>query len=175
MAVSGPVEIDRQRIRELIEREEARLNERTPASGAMYERAQEVLSAGVASSYQLRPVADLPRARRGPARVGRRRQREARLPQRLRPMVQATPIPMMNLGVVLPERGYLEAVREITRRRFGVEPDMVTLAKSLGGGLPTGAIGGTEEVMAVVSVTHSEADIDRYVQVFAEMAADLTT
>ena len=82
---------------------------------------------------------------------------------------------MMNLGVVLPERGYLEAVREITRRRFGVEPDMVTLAKSLGGGLPTGAIGGTEEVMAVVSVTHSEADIDRYVQVFAEMAADLTT
>jgi glutamate-1-semialdehyde 2,1-aminomutase len=80
---------------------------------------------------------------------------------------------MMNLGVVLPEPGYLEAVREITRRhgivlifdevktglciaaggateRFGVQPDMVTLAKALGGGLPTGAIGGTEEVMAVV-------------------------
>ena len=80
---------------------------------------------------------------------------------------------MMNLGVVLPEPGYLDAVREITRRhgivlifdevktglciaaggaveRFGVEPDMVTLAKSLGGGLPTGAIGGTEEVMSVV-------------------------
>jgi glutamate-1-semialdehyde 2,1-aminomutase len=80
---------------------------------------------------------------------------------------------MMNLGVVLPEPGYLEAVREITRKhgivlifdevktglciaaggaveRFGVVPDMVTLAKSLGGGLPTGAIGGTDEVMAVV-------------------------
>ena len=80
---------------------------------------------------------------------------------------------MMNLGVVLPEPGYLEDVREITRRhgivlifdevktgltiaaggateRFGVQPDMVTLAKSLGGGLPTGAIGGTEEVMEVV-------------------------
>jgi glutamate-1-semialdehyde 2,1-aminomutase len=80
---------------------------------------------------------------------------------------------MMNLGVVLPEPGYLEAVREITERhgivlifdevktgltiapggardRFGVLPDMVTLAKSLGGGLPTGAIGGTEEVMSVV-------------------------
>ena len=80
---------------------------------------------------------------------------------------------MMNLGVVLPEPGYLEAVRDITRRhgivlifdevktglcigaggaveRFGVVPDMVTLAKSLGGGLPTGAIGGTEEVMQVV-------------------------
>src|SRR4051812_2461662 len=80
---------------------------------------------------------------------------------------------MMNLGVVLPEPGYLEAVRDITRRhgvvlifdevktgltiaaggateRFGVQPDMVTLAKALGGGLPTGAIGMTEEVMSVV-------------------------
>ncbi len=80
---------------------------------------------------------------------------------------------MMNLGVVLPEPGYLEAVREITRaadvvlifdevktgiciaaggavERFGVVPDMVTLAKALGGGLPTGAIGMTEEVAAVV-------------------------
>src|SRR5262249_52048219 len=80
---------------------------------------------------------------------------------------------MMNLGVVLPEPGYLEAVREITRRhdivlifdevktgltiaaggaveKFGVEPDMVTLAKSLGGGLPTGAIGMSEEVARVV-------------------------
>jgi glutamate-1-semialdehyde 2,1-aminomutase len=80
---------------------------------------------------------------------------------------------MMNLGVVLPEPGYLEAVREITRNagvvlifdevktglciaaggaieRFGVLPDMVTLAKALGGGLPTGAIGMTEEVAAVV-------------------------
>jgi glutamate-1-semialdehyde 2,1-aminomutase len=80
---------------------------------------------------------------------------------------------MMNLGVVLPEPGYLEAVRDITARhgivlifdevktglciaaggaveRFGVVPDMVTMAKSLGGGLPTGAIGGSEEVMEVV-------------------------
>jgi glutamate-1-semialdehyde 2,1-aminomutase len=80
---------------------------------------------------------------------------------------------MMNLGVVLPQDGYLEAVRDITRRhgivlifdevktglciaaggaveRFGVVPDMVTLAKSLGGGLPTGAIGATEKVMSVV-------------------------
>ena len=80
---------------------------------------------------------------------------------------------MMNLGVVLPEPGYLEQVREITRRhgivlifdevktglcigpggatkRFGVTPDMVTMAKALGGGLPSGAIGGTEEVMSVV-------------------------
>jgi glutamate-1-semialdehyde 2,1-aminomutase len=75
---------------------------------------------------------------------------------------------------VLPEPGYLEAVREITARhgivlifdevktgltiapggateRFGVVPDMVTLAKALGAGLPTGAIGGTEEAMSVVA------------------------
>jgi glutamate-1-semialdehyde 2,1-aminomutase len=80
---------------------------------------------------------------------------------------------MMNIGVVPPEPGYLEAVRKITSEhgvvlifdevktglvvaaggateRFGVRPDMVTLAKALGGGLPAGAIGGTEEVMAIV-------------------------
>jgi glutamate-1-semialdehyde 2,1-aminomutase len=80
---------------------------------------------------------------------------------------------MMNLGVVLPESGYLEAVRDLTRKhgivlifdevktglciaaggateRFGVLPDMVTLAKALGGGLPSGAIGASEEVMEVV-------------------------
>jgi glutamate-1-semialdehyde 2,1-aminomutase len=80
---------------------------------------------------------------------------------------------MMNLGVVLPEDGYLQAVREITQRhgivlifdevktgltiapggateKYGVLPDMVTLAKALGGGTPIGAIGGTDEVMSVV-------------------------
>jgi glutamate-1-semialdehyde 2,1-aminomutase len=80
---------------------------------------------------------------------------------------------MMNLGIIPPEPGYLEAVRELTNRRgivlifdevktgftiaaggaterFGVRPDLVTLAKSLGGGLPSGAIGGTDEAMRVV-------------------------
>jgi glutamate-1-semialdehyde 2,1-aminomutase len=81
---------------------------------------------------------------------------------------------MMNLGVVLPEPGYLEAVRDLTKKRgimlifdevktglciaaggaverFGVTPDLVTLAKALGGGLPIGAIGGTEEALACVA------------------------
>jgi glutamate-1-semialdehyde 2,1-aminomutase len=80
---------------------------------------------------------------------------------------------MMNIGVVLPQPGYLEAVREETQKRgvllifdevktgltvapggaterFGIRPDLVTLAKTLGGGLPSGAVGGTDEVMAVV-------------------------
>ena len=78
-----------------------------------------------------------------------------------------------NAGLVLPEPGYLEAVRDATRatgtvlifdevktgltiaaggavERFGVRPDMVTLAKALGAGLPTGAIGMTEELAALV-------------------------
>ena len=54
MAVSETVTIDRQRVLELIEREGARLNERTAASRAMYERASVHLTGGVASSYQLR-------------------------------------------------------------------------------------------------------------------------
>jgi glutamate-1-semialdehyde 2,1-aminomutase len=81
--------------------------------------------------------------------------------------------PAMLLGMVPPEPGYLDAVRDITRRhevvlifdevktglsiaaggaveRFGVTPDLVTLAKALGGGLAAGAIGGTEDVMSVV-------------------------
>jgi glutamate-1-semialdehyde 2,1-aminomutase len=84
---------------------------------------------------------------------------------------------MMNLGIVLPEPGYLEAVRELTTRlgvllifdevktglciaaggateRFGVKPDIVTLAKALGGGLSSGAIGGTEEGFRTVEAGH---------------------
>ena len=76
---------------------------------------------------------------------------------------------MTSVGLVLPEPGYLDAVRELTRRhgvvlaldevktgltiaaggaveRLGAQPDIVTLAKSLGGGLPTGAVGMTAEL-----------------------------
>ena len=53
-AVGSPVEIDRTRIRELTEREAARLDERTPESKAMYERARRALAGGVGSSYQVR-------------------------------------------------------------------------------------------------------------------------
>jgi glutamate-1-semialdehyde 2,1-aminomutase len=320
MATTSPVTLDRQRIRSLIEREEKRLNESTQGSFAMYQRANRVLSAGVASSYQLRdpwpiylshgvgptvwdvdgnemydfhngfgsmvqghahpaigraiteryaqgthfaaPTEDavvvgeelakrfgLPKwrytntgsestmdaIRIARAHTGRDtimkifgsyhghhdgvmvsigveydkigdRENLASLPygagipqavveltipvpfndagamerriQRLdaegrKPACVIMEAAMMNLGIVLPEPGYLEEVREITRRhgvvlifdevktgiciaaggateRFGVEPDMVTLAKALGGGLPAGAIGATEEVMKVV-------------------------
>ncbi len=321
MAVSAPVSLDRERIRELTEREEARLNERTPASKATYARARKVLSGGVASSYQLRdpwpiylergdgprvwdvdgnelydfhngfgsmvqghahPVIGKAIAERyakgthfaAPTEdaivVAEELQRRwklplwrytnsgsestmdairiargatgrdtivkifgsyhghhdavmvsigieydeigdhdnlaslpygAGIPQAIVDLTIAVPFndaeamerrierliaedrkpacvimeaAMMNLGVVLPEPGYLEAVREITRKhgivlifdevktgitiaaggateRWGVEPDLVTLAKALGGGTAIGAIGGTEEAMASVT------------------------
>src|ERR1051325_8231091 len=54
MAVNAPAQIDRLKIKELIEREEKALNDRTRGSEQMYKRAHSVLSGGVASSYQLR-------------------------------------------------------------------------------------------------------------------------
>src|SRR4051812_11965609 len=315
MAVEAATVLDRERIRALTERENARLNERTPLSGEMFRRADRVLAGGVASSYQLRepwpiylergsgprvwdvdgnealdfhngfgsmvqghahpaigravreryergthfaaPTEDaivvgeelarrwgLPRWRYtnsgsestmdairiaraftgrepilkifgsyhghhdavmasigvpydeiGPPDHPRQLSYGAGIPQatvdlthavhfndaenmerlvaEVRPACVIMEAAMMNLGVVLPEPGYLEAVREITRAagvvlifdevktgltiapggatdKFGVVPDLVTLAKALGGGLPSGAIGGTEEVMSAV-------------------------
>ena len=85
MSIESPVTLDRRRIQELIQREEELLNDRTPASGrdvppcerGAQRRRGLVLPAA-------RPVADLPRARRRPEGVGRRRQRDVGLPQRLR-------------------------------------------------------------------------------------------
>jgi glutamate-1-semialdehyde 2,1-aminomutase len=81
---------------------------------------------------------------------------------------------MMNIGIVLPDDGYLAGARDIAHRhgallifdevktgvtigpggasgRFGVTPDIVCLAKAIGGGLPCGAIGGREDVMATIT------------------------
>jgi glutamate-1-semialdehyde 2,1-aminomutase len=80
---------------------------------------------------------------------------------------------MTNLGVTLPEPGYLEAIKEICHANgaylafdevktgatiawggaieaFGVTPDLACFAKAIGGGLPCGAIGGVEELMGLV-------------------------
>jgi glutamate-1-semialdehyde 2,1-aminomutase len=81
---------------------------------------------------------------------------------------------MENIGICLPQPGYLEAVREITSRhgtllifdevktgitagiggatkQLGVTPDLVTLAKSIGGGFPVGAFGGKAEYMDLIT------------------------
>ena len=77
---------------------------------------------------------------------------------------------MMNLGIVMPKPGYLEKVRELCDEHgvvlifdevktgvtiaaggateyFGVQPDLVCLAKSIGGGTPIGAFGGKASIM----------------------------
>ena len=81
---------------------------------------------------------------------------------------------MENIGICLPDPGYHEAIREITRRYgtllildevktgitagfggatgyFGADPDLVTLAKSIGGGFPVGAFGGKQEYMDLIT------------------------
>src|SRR5215468_10840291 len=54
MSTRTPVELDRARIAELTEREQRRLDESTPGSRAMFERARQALASGVASAYQTR-------------------------------------------------------------------------------------------------------------------------
>ena len=79
-----------------------------------------------------------------------------------------------NIGIVLPDEGYLEAVRDLcdkykvvlifdevktgltagpqgAAQRLGVIPDLICLAKSIGGGIPLAAFGGKAEFMLPVS------------------------
>jgi len=79
-----------------------------------------------------------------------------------------------NMGCVPPASGYLQALREITRREsavlifdevmtgfrlsfggaqelYGVTPDLTTLGKIIGGGLPVGAYGGPSEIMDLIA------------------------
>ncbi|MFD5520958.1 transaminase [Streptomyces sp. NPDC127066] len=75
---------------------------------------------------------------------------------------------LTNIGIVLPEPGYLEGVRALTRRygsllindethtfsagpggctaAWGLEPDMLTIGKAIGGGIPAGAYGLSAEL-----------------------------
>ena len=79
-----------------------------------------------------------------------------------------------NMGVIPPEPGFLEALRELTRQygvvlifdevitgfrvarggaqeRYGVTPDLTCLGKILGGGLPVGAFGGRRDIMSCLA------------------------
>jgi glutamate-1-semialdehyde 2,1-aminomutase len=79
-----------------------------------------------------------------------------------------------NMGCVPPLPGYLEALREITARhgallifdevmtgfrvafggaqqRYGIRPDLTTMGKVIGGGLPVGAYGGRKDIMSEVA------------------------
>ena len=79
-----------------------------------------------------------------------------------------------NAGFIPPEPGFLEGLRELTKEngallvfdevmtgfrisyggaqeRFGVTPDLTTLGKVIGGGLPVGAYGGRKDIMSMVA------------------------
>ncbi|HWG20260.1 MAG TPA: glutamate-1-semialdehyde 2,1-aminomutase [Terracidiphilus sp.] len=79
-----------------------------------------------------------------------------------------------NAGCIPPKEGYLEGLRQITRRegalliadevmtgfrvalggaveRYGMEPDLITLGKIVGGGLPVGVFGGKREYMDLLA------------------------
>jgi glutamate-1-semialdehyde 2,1-aminomutase len=79
-----------------------------------------------------------------------------------------------NMGCVPPARGYLEALRAITSREqallifdevmtgfrlayggaqelYAIQPDLTTMGKIIGGGLPVGAYGGPSEIMDMVA------------------------
>jgi glutamate-1-semialdehyde 2,1-aminomutase len=86
---------------------------------------------------------------------------------------------LTNIGIVLPEDGYLAAVRELTRehgtllindethtfsagpggctKAWGLEPDMLTIGKAIAAGIPAAAYGLTEELARQVS---DRSDLD---------------
>jgi len=78
--------------------------------------------------------------------------------------------PIHSYSVLLPRKGFLEGIREITEKHnivlisdevflgyrvppefYGITPDLVTLGKIIGGGLPSGAFGGRRELMETLS------------------------
>ncbi len=89
---------------------------------------------------------------------------------------------LTNVGIVLPEPGYLEGVRELTRRHGtilihdethticagpggvtgagGYEPDMLVIGKTIGGGIPVAAYGMTSEIADRVRVAVPIEDSD---------------
>jgi glutamate-1-semialdehyde aminotransferase len=89
---------------------------------------------------------------------------------------------LTNVGIVLPEPGYLDAAREITRRSgtlfiidethticagpggatgaWGLEPDVVVIGKTIGGGIPSAAYGFTPEVAARIHASLEVVDSD---------------
>jgi glutamate-1-semialdehyde 2,1-aminomutase len=79
-----------------------------------------------------------------------------------------------NAGFIPPDTGFLEGLRELTQEhgallvfdevmtgfriayggaqeKFGITPDLTTLGKVIGGGLPVGAYGGRQDIMSMVA------------------------
>ena len=108
------------------------------------------------------------------------RQLEQALADRSVACVLAEPA-MTNMGIVLPTSGYHEALRALTRQYqtlliidethtfsagpggctqlWNLEPDFVTIGKCIGGGVPSGAIGMSAEVVNRMALQH-DADFE---------------
>ena len=89
---------------------------------------------------------------------------------------------MTNVGIVLPEDGYLVAVGELARKYgavwiidethtisvgpggmtgdLGLKPDILTIGKAIGGGIPTGTFGMTHEIAALIAKKTEREVID---------------
>jgi len=89
---------------------------------------------------------------------------------------------MTNVGIVLPEDGYLDAVGELAKKfgviwiidethtisvgpggmtaELGLKPDILTIGKAIGGGIPTGTFGMTNEVAAAIAAKTEREVID---------------
>jgi glutamate-1-semialdehyde 2,1-aminomutase len=89
---------------------------------------------------------------------------------------------LTNIGIVLPEAGYLDGVRDVTRRHdvllaidethtlcagpggatraWGLDPDLLVVGKPIGGGIPVAAYGMTYEVAARLEPAMLGHDID---------------
>ena len=103
---------------------------------------------------------------------------------------------MMNIGIVMPEPGYLEAVRGLCDQHgvvlifdevktgvtiaaggateyFGVQPDLICLAKAIGGGTPVGAFAGRADIMD--EITKGVAALGTFNGNPLSMAAGLAT
>ena len=87
---------------------------------------------------------------------------------------------LTNIGIVLPEAGFLEGVTDLCRqhgtlllidethtisagpggctRAWGLDPDILVIGKSIGGGIPSGAYGITERIAEMVK-DHPDADL----------------
>ncbi len=89
---------------------------------------------------------------------------------------------LTNIGIVYPQRGYVEALKKITEetgtlliidethtitgglggyaKEIGLKPDMLTMGKPIGGGIPVGAYGVSEKIAKVISDTIDRSTID---------------
>lgn len=104
---------------------------------------------------------------------------------------------MGNVGPILPDDGYLQEVRKITEENdvvlifdevitgfrmamggaqeyYGVTPDMTTLGKIIGGGMPIGVFGGKREIMEMVAPSGAVYQAGTYSGSPTSVAAGIT-